>query len=65
MYSILIKGSSNAYSYATNADGAVFAGDEEAVKAKLAELGQSKPIGNLIVVHNVKLTSDFTIEDVQ
>lgn len=52
------------YSYATNADGTTFAGDAEAVRTKLSELGQTKPMGNLVVVHNVTLSADFTIEDV-
>lgn len=64
MYSILIKGSTSMYSYATNADGTTFAGDAEAVRTKLSELGQTKPLGNLVVVHNVTLSADFTLEDV-
>lgn len=63
MYSILIKCSANMYCYATNADGKTFAGDAEAVKEKIKELCQTKPVGNLTVVHNVSLSDDYTIED--
>ena len=64
MYSILIKMSDKRYSYHTNEDGTVFAGDEAACKAKLTELAQTYPLGSLVVVHNVNLTTDFEIEDV-
>jgi hypothetical protein len=64
MYSILIKGSSNTYSYATNADGNAFAGDAEATKAKVKELLDSYPLGKIAVVHNVTLTADLALEDV-
>lgn len=65
MYSILIKNSEKNYSYHTNTDGTIFAGDSETVKAKLVELLNSYPFGKLVVVHNVTLTADFTLEDVE
>ena len=64
MYSILIKMSDKRYSYHLNEDGTVFAGDSTATKAKLQELAHTYPLGSLVVVHNVTLTTDFTIEDV-
>lgn len=64
MYSILIKGE-KAYTYYTNSDGSVFAGDSSAVKAKVTELLDEYPLGKIVVVHNVTITADFTIEDVQ
>lgn len=65
MYSILIKNSDKKYSYHTNTDGSVFAGDNEATTARLAELINSYPISSLVVVHNVTLTPTLSIEDVE
>ncbi|MBR6079904.1 MAG: hypothetical protein IKP60_07095 [Treponema sp.] len=65
MYSILVKVSNGNMAYHTNEDGSVFRGDEEAVKAKLAELSATYPLGKLVVVHNVTLTATFDIVDVQ
>lgn len=63
MYSILIRNSEKSLSYVTNTDGSVFAGDSDAVKDKLLEIASTYPIGKIVVVHNVNLTTDFTIED--
>ena len=64
MYSILIKNGDKSYIYALNSDGTKFSGDSAAAKAKLVELAETYAIGKLSVVHNVTLTADFTIEDV-
>lgn len=64
MYSILIKNGEKSYSYCLNQDGTQFSGDEAAVKTKLTELLETYALGKLSVVHNVKLSADFTIEDV-
>lgn len=64
MYSILIKNGEKTYMYHTNTDGVIFKGDSDAVKAKVAELLETYPIGKIVVVHNVNLTAGFTIEDV-
>ena len=65
MYSILIKNGEKKYSFCLNADGTKFSGDSETVKAKLIELLGTYPMGNLEVVHNVTVTSEFSIEDVE
>lgn len=64
MYSILIKNGDKNYFYHSNSDGTTFAGDSEAVKAKVKELLEVYPISKICVVHNVTLTADFSIEDV-
>lgn len=64
MYSILIRNGEKSYIYATNTDGSVFAGDSDAAKARVSELLETYPAGKLVVVHNVTLTADFTLEDV-
>ena len=65
MYSILIKNGDKSFIYASNDDGTVFRGNSDAVKTKLGELIETYPIGKLSVVHNVTLTADFAIEDVE
>lgn len=65
MYSILIKNGEKSYVYFTNADGTVFAGDTNAVKDKMAELLNDYPLGKIVIVHNVTVTADFTIQDVE
>ena len=64
MYSVLIKNGEKSYVYCTNSDGTIFAGDAEAAKSKVEELLATNPLGKIVVVHNVTLTADFTIEDV-
>lgn len=64
MYSILIKSSDKKYTYHLNADGTVFNGNAEAVQERIHKLINTYPINNLVVVHNVKLTPSFEIEDV-
>ena len=64
MYSILIKNGEKSYIYCTNTDGTVFAGDSEAAKTKVQELLETYPLGKIVVVHNVTMTADFTLEDV-
>ncbi|MCR5621400.1 MAG: hypothetical protein K6G18_06045 [Treponema sp.] len=64
MYSILIRNGDKSYIYHMNADGSVFAGDSEATTAKVRELLATYPIGKLVVVHNVTMTSDVTLTDV-
>lgn len=64
MYSILIKINDKSYIYYTNPDGTPFAGDSSAAQAKVTELLETYPKGKLVVVHNVNLTADFTLEDV-
>jgi len=65
MYSILIKNGEKSYVYFTNTDGTVFAGDETAVQTKLSELLNDYPLGKIVVVHNVTVSADFTIQDVE
>ena len=64
MYSILIRNGDKSYIYHTNPDGQAFAGDSEATTAKVRELLATYPIGKLVVVHNVTMTSDVTLTDV-
>lgn len=64
MYSILIRQGDKSFIYHMNADGSVFAGDSEAAVAKVRELLATYPIGKLVVVHNVTMTSDVTLTDV-
>lgn len=64
MYSILIKNGEKSFIYYLNADGTVFSGDSEAAKAKVQELLETYPLGKIVVVHNVNMTADFTLEDV-
>ncbi|MBD5584151.1 MAG: hypothetical protein HDQ88_03645 [Clostridia bacterium] len=64
MYSILIKTSDKKYAYHLNSDGTVFTGNAEAVQERIHKLINTYPINNLVVVHNVKLTPSFEIEDV-
>ena len=64
MYSILIRTGDKSFIYHMNADGSVFAGDSEAATAKVRELLATYPIGKLVVVHNVTMTSDVTLVDV-
>ena len=65
MYSILIKNGEKSYVYFTNTDGTVFAGDETAVQTKLSELLNDYPLGKIVVVHNVTVSADFTIQDAE
>ena len=65
MYSIQIKNGEKSFIYATNTDGTVFAGNADAVKAKLKELLETNAIGKLSVVKNVRVTADFTLEEVE
>lgn len=65
MYSILIKNGEQTYKYALNDDGTVFRGTAEAAKERLKVLLDTYAAGKLSVVHNVNLTADFTIEDVE
>lgn len=51
--------------YYMNSDGEVFAGDSEATKAKVTELLEVHPVGKIKVVHNVTLTADIGIVDVE
>ena len=64
-YSILIKNGEKSYVYYMNSDGEVFAGDSEATKAKVTELLEVHPVGKIKVVHNVTLTADIGIVDVE
>ncbi len=64
MYSILIRTGDKSYIYHMNADGSVFAGDSDATTEKVRELLATYPIGKLVVVHNVNVTSDVTLADV-
>lgn len=65
MYSILIKGTGKNYTYVLNPDGTRFTGDSEATLTKLQEIMQTSALGGIEVVHNVTLTADFVLEDVQ
>lgn len=58
MYSILIRNGDKSYIYHMNADGS------DATTAKVRELLATYPIGKLVVVHNVTMTSDVTLTDV-
>lgn len=65
MYSILIK-NQNAYTYATDeVSGEVFAGSLVEVKEKFNSLLQKYPISKLVIVHNVTVTADLAIVDVE
>lgn len=64
MYSILIKVSDTTYQYATNPNGANWAGDVDAAKAKVLELLETYPITRIKVVHNADLTANLSIADV-
>ncbi len=64
MYSILIKNGEKSFFYHLNADGTVFSGNSEAAKAKVQELLETYPLGKIVVVHNVNITSGITLEDV-
>ena len=64
MYSILIRTGDKSFVYYTNPDGQAFAGDSEAAREKVRELLATYPIGKLVVVHNVTMTSDVTLTDV-
>ena len=64
MYSILIKTGEKSYSYYMNPDGTQYKGDTETTKEKIQELLGTYSLGKLEVVHNVTLTSEFTLEDV-
>lgn len=65
MYSILIKNGSKSYEYDANEEGEVFEGDEAETKARYLELLAEFPSSKLVIVHNVTITDDITITDVQ
>lgn len=66
MYSILISKGTNVYSYAVDeVSGDVFTGTSAETKVKFNELLQKYPISKLVVVHNVTVTNELTLEDVQ
>ena len=66
MYSILISKGTNMYSYAVDdVSGDVFTGSAAETKVKFNELLQKYPISKLVVVHNVTITNELTLEDVQ
>lgn len=66
MYSILIKNGNNTFVYALDdVSGEVYAGSLADTKAKFNELLQKYPISKLVIVHNVTVTPDLTIVDVE
>ena len=65
MYSILIKTGSKTYEYDADDEGVVFTGDETEIKARYLELLESYPSTKLVIIHNVTVTNDLTIADVQ
>lgn len=66
MYSILIKNGNNTFVYATDeTTGEPFTGSAAETKIKFNELLQKYPISKLVVVHNVTVTNELTLEDVQ
>lgn len=66
MYSILIKNGNNTFVYALDdVSGEVFTGSLADTKTKFNELLQKYPISKLVIVHNVTVTPDLTIVDVE
>ena len=68
MYSILIKTGDTTYIYAVTKDGEghtiVFSGNEAETKTFYAELLEKHPSSELVVIHNVEVTSELTLTDV-
>jgi len=68
MYSILIKTGDTTYIYAVTKDGeghtVVFSGNEAETKTFYAELLEKYPSSQLVVIHNVEVTSELTLTDV-
>lgn len=68
MYSILIKTGDTTYIYALTKDAeeqpVIFAGNEAETKAFYAELLETHPSSELVIIHNVEVTSEFTLTDV-
>ena len=68
MYSILIKTGDTTYIYAVTKDAeehtVIFSGNEAETKAFYAELLEKYPSSQLVVIHNVEVTSELTLTDV-
>lgn len=68
MYSILIKTGDTTYIYAVTKDAVeqtvIFSGNEAETNAFYAELLEQYPSSQLVVIHNVEVTSELTLTDV-
>ena len=67
MYSILIKTGDTTYIYAVvenEGEKEIFTGNESETKAFYTELLEKYPSSKLVIIHNVEVTSDYTITDV-
>ena len=65
MYSILVKTGSKTFVYDASEETGVFSGDEAETKARYLELLAQYPSSELVIVHNVTVTNELTIADVE